>query len=257
MISQLWSHRDLVASLIRRQFQLRYRQSAAGVVWAVLPPLVTVGAATVVFAEVARVDTGTIPYPLFAFAALTPWTFFASSLTFAIPSIVQSHQMVTRLAFPRAALPISMIGLALVDLAIAGATFVVFVYVTGSSLPLVALWFPALLLVEMILVIGIVLLGSALNVFARDVKLAIPLLSQLWLFLTPVLYPLSEVPAGLRPWYQLNPMTGVVESFRNILAYGQAPDVFVLLPSAVGATALLLGGWWYFSAVEHRFADVI
>jgi len=257
MIRRLWSHRYLVVSLIRRQFQLRYRQSAAGVAWAVLPPLVTVGAATVVFAGVAQVDTGTIPYPLFAFAALTPWTFFASSLTFGVPSVVQNHQMVTRLAFPRAALPVSMVGLALVDLAIAGATFVVFVYVTGSTIPLTALWFPVLLLVEMMLVVGIVLLGSALNVFARDVKLAVPLLSQLWLFLTPVLYPLSEVPAGLRPWYQLNPMTGVVESFRSILVVGEAPQLAVLLPSAAGAMVLLLLGWWYFSAVEHRFADVI
>jgi lipopolysaccharide transport system permease protein len=106
-------------------------------------------------------------------------------------------------------------------------------------------------------VVGVVLFGSALNVFARDVKLAVPLLSQLWLFLTPVLYPLSEVPAGLRPWYRLNPMTGVVESFRSILVYGQAPDMLVLLPSLVGATALFLFGWWYFSSVEHRFADVI
>ncbi|MGH2650568.1 MAG: ABC transporter permease [Actinomycetota bacterium] len=257
MIRRLWSHRYLVVSLIRRQFQLRYRQSAAGVAWAVLPPLVTVGAATVVFAEVAQVDTGAIPYPLFAFAALTPWTFFASSLTFGVPSVVQNQQMVTRLAFPRAALPVSMIGLALVDLAIAGATFVVFVYVTGSTIPLTALWFPVLLLVEMFLVVGVVLLGSALNVFARDVKLAVPLLSQLWLFLTPVLYPLSEVPAGLRPWYQLNPMTGVVESFRSILVIGEAPQLSVLLPSAAGAMILLLLGWWYFSAVEHRFADVI
>jgi lipopolysaccharide transport system permease protein len=257
MIRRLWSHRDLVVSLIRRQFQLRYRQSAAGVAWAVLPPLVTVGAATVVFDRVAQVDTGTIPYPLFAFAALTPWTFFASSLTFAVPSVVQNHQMVTRLAFPRAVLPVSMMGLALVDLAIAAATFVIFVYVTGSSIPLTALWFPILLLVEMILVSGVVLFGSALNVFARDVKLAVPLLAQLWLFLTPVLYPLSEVPEGLRPWYQLNPMTGVVESFRNILVVGAAPEPSVLLPSAAGAVLLLVLGWWYFSATEHRFADVI
>lgn len=257
MIRRLWSHRDLVVSLIRRQFQLRYRQSAAGVAWAVLPPLVTVGAATVVFDRVAQVDTGTIPYPLFAFAALTPWTFFASSLTFAVPSVVQNQQMVTRLAFPRAVLPVSMIGLALVDLAIAAATFVIFVYVTGSSIPLTALWFPLLLLVEMILVSGVVLFGSALNVFARDVKLAVPLLAQLWLFLTPVLYPLSEVPEGLRPWYQLNPMTGVVESFRNILVVGAAPEPSVLLPSAAGAVLLLVLGWWYFSATEHRFADVI
>jgi lipopolysaccharide transport system permease protein len=257
MIRQLWSHRDLVLSLIRRQFQLRYRQSAAGIAWAVLPPLVTVGAATVVFDRVARLDTGTVPYPLFAFAALTPWLFFASSLTFGVPSVVQSQGMVSRLAFPRAALPFSMVGLALVDLAIGAATFVVFVYVTGSTIPVTALWFPVLLLVEMMLVVGVVLLGSALNVFARDVRLAVPLLSQLWLFLTPVLYPLSEVPEGLQAWYQLNPMTGIVESFRNILIYGHAPEAIVMLPSVTGAIVILVFGWWYFSSVQHRFADVI
>lgn len=254
MIRALWSHRDLVVSLVRRQFQLRYRQSAAGVAWAILPPLVTVGAATIVFAEVAKVDTGAIPYPLFAFAALTPWTFFASCLTFGVPSVVQSHGMVTRLAFPRAALPLSMIGLAFVDLAIAAATFVIFVYVTGNALPLTALWFPVLFLVELVLVVGVVLIGSSLNVFARDVKLAIPLLTQLWLFLTPVLYPLPE---RFRSWYVLNPMTGVVESFRDVLVRGQAPDLGLLVPAIIGALVLLLAGWWYFSVTEHRFADVI
>jgi lipopolysaccharide transport system permease protein len=257
VIRSLVSHRGLVVSLIRRQFQLRYRQSVAGVAWAVLPPLVTVGAATVVFDRVANVDTGAVPYPLFAFAALTPWTLFASSLTFGVPSVVQNHSMVVRLAFPRAALPLSMIGLALVDLAIASVTFVIFVYVTGSTIPITAFWFPALLIVELMLVMGVVLFGSALNVFARDVKLAVPLLAQLWLFLTPVLYPLDQVPEALRPWYLINPMTGVVESFRSILVYGYAPEFSVLLPAIGGAVAVFLLGWWYFSATEHRFADVI
>jgi lipopolysaccharide transport system permease protein len=257
MIGRVWSHRDLVVSLTRRQFQLRYRQSIAGLGWAVLPPLVMVGAATLVFDRVANVDTGAIPYSLFAFAALTPWTFFASSLTFGVPSIVINPQMVTRLAFPRAALPLSMIGLALVDFAIAGVTFVVFVFVTGNGLPLTALWFPVLLVVEVVLATGIVLFGSALNVFARDVRLAVPLLTQLWLFLTPVLYPLDSVPENLRPWYLLNPMTGVVESFRSILIFGHAPEMSVLTPSIVGAVVLLLFGWWYFSGTERRFADVI
>jgi lipopolysaccharide transport system permease protein len=256
VIRRLFSHRGLVTSLVRRQFQIRYRQSAAGVAWAILPPLVTVGAATVVFDRVVQVDTGPVPYPLFAFAALTPWMFFASSLTFGVPSVVQNHPMVVRLAFPRAAIPISMIGLALVDLAIAAVTFIIFVYVTGNTIPITALWFPALLLVEVVLVVGVVLFGSALNVFARDVKLAVPLLAQLWLFLTPVLYPLSEVGA-LRPWFLLNPMTGVVESFRSILVYGDTPDPAVLLPAIAGAIAFFLLGWWYFSVTEHRFADVI
>jgi lipopolysaccharide transport system permease protein len=257
VIRRLWSHRDLVLSLTRGQFKLRYRQSAAGLAWAVLPPLVMVGAATVVFDKVANVSTGTVPYPLFAFAALTPWTFFASSLTFGVPSIVVNPGMVARLAFPRAALPLSMIGLALVDLVIAGITFVIFVYVTGQRLPWTAFWFPALLIVEVLFTTGVVLLGSALNVFARDVRLAVPLLTQLWLFLTPVLYPLESVPKWLQAWYMLNPMTGLVESFRRVLIFGHAPDFPMLAPSVVGALGLLVLGWWYFSRTERRFADVI
>jgi lipopolysaccharide transport system permease protein len=257
MIRRLWSHRGLVVSLVRRQFQLRYRQSAAGVGWAVLPPLVTVGAATIVFDGVANVDTGGVPYPLFAFAALAPWTFFASSLTFGVPSVVQGQQMVSRLAFPRAALPLSLVGVALVDLLIAMLTFVVFVYVTGHTIPLTAFWFPLLMVIELMLVIGVVLTASAMNVFARDVKLGVPLLTQLWLFLTPILYSLRDVPTDLRPWYALNPMTGLVVSFRNVLIFGEPPAFTTLLPSIVGAAILLLLGYWYFSSTEHRFADVI
>jgi lipopolysaccharide transport system permease protein len=257
MIRRLWSHRGLVGSLVRRQFQLRYRQSAAGVGWAILPPLVTVGAATIVFDGVADVDTGGVPYPLFAFAALAPWTFFASSLTFGVPSVVQNQQMLTRLAFPRAALPLSMIGLALVDLLVAMLTFVVFVYVTGYSIPLTAFWFPVLMLIELMLVVGVVLTASAMNVFARDVKLGVPLLTQLWLFLTPILYSLRDVPTDLRPWYALNPMTGLVVSFRDVLIFGHPPAFMVLVPSVVGAVIFLLVGYWYFSSTEPRFADVI
>ena len=257
MIRNVWSYRDLVLSLVRRQYQLRYRQSFVGILWAFVPPLVTLGAATLVFDRVLGVDTGTIPYTMFAFAALAPWTFLTNGLVFGIPSVTQAGGMVSRLAFPRAVLPLSMIGTALIDLAIAVLAFVAFAYAIGEGLPLTALWFPLLLVVEVILVAGVVFLGSALNVFARDVKLVVPLLAQLWLFLTPVMYPLSAVPESLRPWYLLNPMTGLVESFRSVLLLGRAPDVGQLFPALVGAVAVFVLGAWYFAATEERFADAI
>lgn len=256
-MKRLWGHRHLLVSLTRRTYQLRYRQSMAGFVWAILPPLITVGAATVVFDTVVGVDTGGTPYPIFAFAALVPWSFLASSLTSGVPSVVQAQQMVSRFAFPRAVLPLSMVGVALIDFAIAIVAFVGFAYITRAGIPLTALWVPAILLVEILLVMGVVLLASALNVFMRDIKLGIVLLTQVWLFVTPVMYPLSTVPEGLRPFYVANPMTGVVDSFRRILVLGQAPDFGHLLPAIVGSLILLVVGAWYFTATERRFADVI
>jgi lipopolysaccharide transport system permease protein len=243
--------------MIRRQYQIRYRQSFIGFLWALVPPLATLAAATLIFNQIARIDTGKTPYPIFAFSALVPWSFFATSLSFAIPSVIQSSQMVTRLPFPRAVLPISMVGTALIDLAIASATYIVFAYATGYGLPLTALWYPVLVAVELFLVVGVALIGSAMNVFARDVKLAIPIVTQLWLFLTPVLYPLSHVPRDLQVWYKLNPMTGIAESFRSILVAGQSPDLAVLAPTLIEAAVLYVLGSWYFSATEPRFADVI
>jgi lipopolysaccharide transport system permease protein len=257
MTQRLWQHRDLVVSLVRRQYQVRYRQSFIGIVWAIAPPLFMLAAATLVFDVVARVDTGRSSYPMFAFAALAPWTFLANALTFGVPSITFDQQMVTRLPFPRAALPLSMLGASLVDLAIASGVFVVFAYATGNTLPVTAAWYPALLLIEIALASGIVLLGSAVNVFARDIRQAVPLLVQMWLFLTPVLYPLGAVPVELRRWYQLNPMTGLVESFRRVLLDGDAPDPSMLLSPILGALVGLMVGVWYFAATEKRFADVI
>lgn len=253
----LWSGRHLMASLIRRQFELRYRQSFLGMTWAFLAPLATLGAAAFVFRGIVDVQTGGSPYALFALAALVPWTFFANSVSLAVPSVAIAQQMVPRLAFPRAALPLSMVGTTLVDLCIALGMFVVFAYALGGGLPATTAWLPLLLLVEVMFVVGIALLGSALNVFARDLRLAVPLGLQLWLFLTPVMYPLDSVPVWARRWYLLNPMTGLVESVRETLVFGRGPELEVLLPSLVGAAVALVVGAWYFGATEPRFADVI
>jgi lipopolysaccharide transport system permease protein len=258
MLRDLWRHRDLAMSLVRRQFQVRYRQSALGFVWAVIPPLVTVVAATLVFHGVVNVDTGKIPYPIFAFSALVPWTFFASSLNGGVASVVQSQQMVSRIPFPRAALPLSMVGLAFVDLTVASVTFIAFSYATGNPLPATAVWFPLLLAIDVVFTAGLTILLSAVNVFARDVKLMLPFLLQVWLLLTPVMYPLSSVPERLRPLYIANPMTGLVESFRRILVSpGEPPTIELLTPAIIGAMFAALLGVWYFAATESRFADVI
>ena len=259
MYRKLWRHRDLVLSLVRRQYQLRYRQSMVGFAWAILPPLATLGAANIVFHQVAGVQApeGT-NYSIITMAALVPWSFFQNSLTSGVPSVVQASSMLTRIPFPRASLPLSMIGISMLDLSIAALLFVVLTFLLGDGLPLTALWFPILLGLEVLLVAGVTLLTSSLNLFARDVKLAVPIAMQLWLFLTPVMYPLESVSESLRPYYLLNPMTGLVESFRTVLiSPGAAPELDLLLPTIIGAVALFLLGSWYFAATENRFADVI
>jgi lipopolysaccharide transport system permease protein len=245
-----------VGALAYRQFTVRYRQSMVGILWAVLPTIGTLIAATFVFKGVAKVNTGDVPYPLFAMSALVPWSFFAASLGSGIPTISNSG-LISKLSFPRAVLPLSQMGLAAIDMVISFGIFILFLLFDGSFLTISALWFFPLFAVEVALVAGLVLTGSALNAFARDVRLAVPAVLQLWLLLTPVMYPLSAVPSRLRPFYLANPMTGLVVGFRSALADGKAPDLTLIWPAVLMAAFFLLVGSWYFSSVERRFADVL
>jgi lipopolysaccharide transport system permease protein len=256
MVKEIWTRRALINSLVRRTFVLRYRQSFGGVLWAIVPSLGILIAGSIVFDNGAAADGGPHPYILLTMAALVPWSLFASSITFGVPSIVQAQPMVTRLPFPKATLPIAAIGTSMIDLAISGVLFVVLSYVIGDGLPLTALWFPVLIAVEMLMIAGILLLGSAMNVFAWDIKMIVPMATQFWLLITPVMYSLESV-RDMRSLYLANPMTGIVESSRRVLVYGQPPAFDLLMPTIIGASVLLLIGMWYFSSVENRFADVI
>jgi homopolymeric O-antigen transport system permease protein len=246
-----------VSAMARVQFQLRFRQSFVGVLWAVLPPLLTLGVAAVVFGGVAKVGTGKAPYLVTTMAALAPWTFFSNCLMLGVPSLSSSVPLIQRVPFPRASVPLGMVGASLIDLAVSFGIFLIVAFWFGVGLPLTALWLPLLLLIEVVFVSGSILLASALNVFARDIRLAVPLVTQSLLLITPVMYPLSAVPHRLRPYYLANPMTGLVETFRQVLVYGDAPQLRLLLPSVIGAVVLLVCGLLYFSAKERLFADVI
>jgi lipopolysaccharide transport system permease protein len=256
MLRSVWTHRDLLVSLVRRQFQVRYRQSFVGFAWALLPALATLGVGAILFKGVLDVNTGGEDYGVFAMSALIPWTFLANSMPQGVTSVAQNLAIVTRLPFPRAVLPLSIVGLSFLDLLVASVAFVVIALVTGNALPVTAAWAPLLLLLEIPLLVGVILLGAALNVFARDIKLAVPLVVQLWLFLTPVMYGLPQEP-GLREFYLANPMTGLVVSFRRVLVFGRPPDLDLLLPTIIGAIGFFVVGWWYFRSTEPRFADVI
>jgi lipopolysaccharide transport system permease protein len=257
VIHSAWSYRHLVLALISRQFRLRYRQSTVGIGWAIVPPLASMGAATLVFGTVLGVDTGNTNYSLFTLAALIPWQLFASSMVNGVQSVVQASSMVTKIPFPRVVLPLSSVGLALVDFSLAALIFIPVAFLLGNGIPPSAVWFPLLILVEVVFAAGIVLFASALNVFARDARVIVPLLMQLWLLVTPVMYPLRDVEGSLRFFYLANPMTGLTVSFRDVLIFNRTPDLELLLPSLVGAVAAFLIGFGYFKATERRFADVI
>jgi lipopolysaccharide transport system permease protein len=257
VLRRLWAYRSLLVAFTRRQYQLRYRQSFAGFAWAIFMPLVTLVVGTVVFKRIANVDTGETNYAVFTLAALAPWTFFASSLQMGAGAVVNAAQMVAKLAFPRAVLPLSLVGIAFIDFGISMAIFVAVAFIMGEGLRVTFLLFPALIAIEIVLVLGLVFLFSAMNVFARDVRLGVPLMVQLWLFLTPVMYPLSRVPDDLRIFYLANPMTGLVELFRRIALEGHGFEIRLLLPALIASAVAIVVGTWYFKSTEPLFADVV
>jgi lipopolysaccharide transport system permease protein len=255
-VSELWEYRELVYFLIWRDVKVRYKQTALGAAWAVLQPLATMLVFSLIFGRLARVPSDGIPYPLFSLAALVPWTFFVNGLSQASTSVVVNQQLVTKVYVPRLALPLATVLAGLVDLAIAA--LVLFVALLGyRRLPsLEVLWLAPLSLLATAAALGAGLWLAALNVRYRDVKYVVPFLTQLWLFVTPVVYPASLVPAPWRVLFALNPMVGVVEGFRWALFGGAAPDRLIAC-SCAGALVLLWTGAMYFRRVERSFADIV
>lgn len=236
---------------------MRYKQSLLGGAWAILQPLALTVVFTLVFSRLVRVDTGGIPYPVFAYTALVPWTFFATSLSFGIPSLVNNMNLVTKIYFPREILPLANIAAALLDFVVAAVVFVGMLAFYRLWPGLQALWVVPLLALQVILSIGVTLIGSATLVFFRDVRFAIPLLTQVWMYATPVIYPIELVPERLRPYYFLNPMAGIIDGYRRALLMGLAPDMRALSLAALTSCLLLLAGYLLFKRVEPLFADLI
>jgi lipopolysaccharide transport system permease protein len=240
-----------------REVQVRYKQSLLGVAWAILQPLGLTVVFTVVFSRLVRVDTGGVPYPVFAYAALVPWTLLATSLSFGIPSLVNNMNLVTKIYFPREILPLANIGAALLDFVIAAVIFAGMLLIYHVSPGPQALWVIALLAIQCILMIGVTLLGATVIVFFRDMRFVVPLLLQVWMYLTPVIYPAELVPSRLQFYYFLNPMAGLIDGYRRALTMAQAPQwPFVALAAAISGL-LFLAGFVLFKRTEPIFADLI
>jgi len=255
-VRELFRYRELLWSWVARNIKVRYKQSLLGVAWAILQPLSATVIIAIVFSRVIPVSTDGIPYPIFYYSALLPWTFSASSISFGTNVLISNLNLVTQIYFPREILPISAVLASLVDFLIALVILVAMIVFYRISVSTSWLWMPVLLLIQVLLTLGIVLIVSALNVFYRDIRFVVPLGVQLWLYLSPVIYPLSRV-KELRSIYMLNPMAGLIDSYRRIILHGQQPDFTYLLTAAAISLGVFVLAYGYFKRAEAVFADII
>lgn len=256
-LAEIWRYRDLLSFMIRRDIKTLYAQSVLGIGWAVIQPIFSMVVFSIVFGRIAGIGSEGVPYPIFAFTALVPWTYFSNSLAAASGSVVNASAMITKVYFPRVLIPLAPILAKLVDLLIAGLILVGMLawYGFAPNLSLAAM--PLLLLIMIISALGMGMWTSALATHYRDVKHAMNFLIQLLMYAAPVVYPASRIPDGLRLLYAVNPMSGVIEGFRAALL-GTTPMPWDML--AVGGSAALLmaiSGGLYFKRMEYHFADVI
>ena len=256
-LAELWRYRDLFTLLVWRDFSSRYRQSLLGIGWAVVRPVFSVVVFTVIFGRIAKLPSDGIPYPLFSFAAMMPWLYFSGALAGATNSVVTGSALLTKVYFPRLILPLATVTTGLVDLAIQ------FVLLVGLMLwygvvPSWAILLAPLFIAECTLVsLALGLWLTALNVKYRDIGHLVPFMTQIWMYLTPIVYATSMVPERWRAVYALNPMVGVIEGFRWAMLGQSAPDWTMLAVSFSVVLVLFVGGLYYFNRVERTFADII
>jgi lipopolysaccharide transport system permease protein len=256
-LRELWSYRGLLYFLTWRDVKVRYKQTAIGAAWAVLQPLLTMLVFAVVFGALIRVPSDGLPYPVFAYVALLPWTFFATALTRAGGSLVTDASLITKVYFPRLLLPLSAVLSSALDFGVAFLLVLVLMGWYGIAPGPAVVTVPLFLLLAVLTALGCGLWLSALNVRYRDIAYVTPFLIQVWFFLTPVAYPSSLVPERWRALYGLNPMAGVVEGFRwALLGSASAPGVTLVVSAAVVAV-ILVGGVFWFRRLEQGFADVV
>jgi lipopolysaccharide transport system permease protein len=254
---ELWDARELMYFFAWRDIKIRYKQTAIGAAWAVLQPLLTMLIFSLFFGRLAHIPSGGLPYAIFYYAALLPWMYFATALQNATNTIVENQRVITKVYFPRLALPISAVVAGLVDFGVSFCMLAVLMVWYGIRPTIAMLWLPAFLVLTILTALGAGLWLSALNAIYRDVRYVLPFLVQFWLFASPVAYPSSLVPPNWRWLYGMNPMAGVIEGFRwSLTDRGEAP-VKMLIASVFVSMALMASGLAYFQKMETTIADVV
>jgi homopolymeric O-antigen transport system permease protein len=256
-LNSLYRSRELLWIWTLRDIKVRYKQSVLGAAWAVLQPLSLMLVFSLIFTYLIQVPSDGIPYPVFSYTALLPWTFLSSSISLATPSLLQNMNLVTKIYFPREILPISAILASFLDFLIASLVFLGLILYYHIPIRITFILLPFLLIVQVLLTLGLVLFASAVEVFYRDVRFIVPLAIQLWMYATPVIYPVNLVPERFRFIYMLNPMAVLIESYRAIILKGIWPE-WIYLWIAAGISGLFfVFGYYYFKKVDWQFADII
>ena len=257
-LGDLWAYRELIYFLTWRDIKVRYKQSVLGILWAILKPFMAMVVFTIFFGNFAKIPSDGIPYPIFSYTATLPWELFAASLSVASRSMVSNSNMISKIYFPRMIVPLASVMSSVVDFLI-GFTILIGMMIYYKFTPTIAiLWLPLLILLALITALGVGFWSSALMVRYRDVGYIMPFVSNLWMYLTPVVYSSSMIPEKWRLLYSLNPMTGVVEGFRYaLLGTARSGSVMMILVSSVIAILILITGMFYFRRMEKKFADMI
>ena len=256
-LRDLWQYRDLAYFLTWRDIKVRYKQTVLGAAWAILQPFFTMVVFSIFFGRLAKMPSDGVPYPVFSYAALVPWTFFANGLTNSSNSLVGSANLIKKVFFPRLVIPLAAVLAPAVDFVLAFLVLIVMMIVYGIVPTRNVIWLPALLLLAFVTSLGFGLWFAALNVQFRDVRYAVPFIIQAWLFMTPIAYPSSLLEEPWLTLYALNPMAGVVEGFRWALLDTDTQPGSMVLVSAFVAILVLIGGLYYFRRMEKTFADVV
>jgi lipopolysaccharide transport system permease protein len=254
---ELWRYRELVLFLTWRDIKVRYKQAVLGVAWAVLQPIFTMVVFTVIFGYLLGTPSSDIPYPLFSLAALLPWQLFSTALQRSSISLVGNANLITKVYFPRLAIPLASVLAVLVDFMISFVVLLVVMFFYGYWPTWSMLWLPLLVLLALLTALAVGLWFSALNVQYRDVQHMVPFIIQVWMYASPIVYPVETIPEGIWRWlYGLNPMVGVIQGFRWAILGGTPPDITMLISTAM-VLVLLISGLYYFRRMEKTFADIV
>ena len=256
-LRDLWEYRELLYFLTWRDIKVRYKQTVLGAAWAIIQPLFTMVVFILFFGKLAKVPSDDIPYPIFNYAALVPWQFFANGLSQSSTSLVASANLIKKVYFPRLVVPVSSVISGAVDFVLAFVVLLGMMLYFDIAPTWNVIWLPLLLLLALVTSLGVGLWLTAMNVQFRDVRYAVPFLVQAWMFATPIAYPSSLLDEPWRTLYGINPMAGVVEGFRWALLGTQTPPGPIILVSALVAVGLLISGAFYFRRMEKTFADVV
>lgn len=248
---------ELINQLIKREIKARYKQSILGYAWVLLVPLVRLIVLTLVFSVFFRVDTGEIPYAIFLFVGLIPWMFVSNAISASSGSLIANSSLITKIKMPRVIFPLAAVNVKLVDLSLSALVLLAMMLAYQMPVYITILWVPVIFAIQYLLILGISLFMAAANVFYRDIENMLELFLMSWMYLTPVIYPPEFIPEQYRTFFNLNPMTGIINSYRSVILYGLNPPRESFLFALVISVIIFIFSLWFFKGREKYFADVL